>query len=66
MGVAHKKSEYLREKCSLFFIKFNILDVYDIFFLIEMMVVFVVTTFYSVLFEEYIDTSSMTWITMKD
>ena len=57
MGVA-LKSEHFREKCSLF-IKFNNLDVYANFFLIEMIIVFVVMMFYGVLFEEYIDTPSM-------
>lgn len=42
-----------------FFIKFNNLDVYANFFLIEMIIVFVVMMFYGVLFEEYIDTPSM-------
>ena len=54
-----KKSEHFREKCSLFYIKFNNLDVYANFFLIEMIIVFVVMMFYGVLFEEYIDTPSM-------
>lgn len=48
-----------------FFIKFNDLNVYDI-FLIEMMVVFVVMRIYGLLFEEHIDKPSLTLITMKN
>jgi len=43
-----------------FYIKFNNLDVYANFFLIEMIVVSVVVTLYGLLFEAYIDKSSMT------